>query len=585
LNRLSRVALAHFGSGAIRAAELKHFLQTIGKISNRALSMCAGLAAFVFTLFAFLMLREVNEQIVASLTIGVFALLVVWVASEKPNSRQARAMAALIERLLAVKKGDLNSPAPSILHDRMPALASALEGLFDQVRANIDTVHQLAMYDSVTSLPNRVHFKREAERLLQAGTYESKLALLFMDLDGFKEVNDRLGHAHGDKILLKVAGRLRDAVEAEIKDGSVSDPLIARLAGDEFTLLLPGVTDPAIAERIARRAISELAEPIEVGVHQVSIGASVGVALSPEHGCELAALMKAADIAMYHAKASGRSRVCTYREALGASHEQRERAESLLRTALGRRDFELAYRPQLCARTGDVVAAEALLRWHGSEGVELLPETFADMAEQCGLLFDVGEWMVETITPALQRWRYAGMTPRLACQISPRLAESAAFFSAFREALGRTGPSPWPLELLICEAGAMRCSDGTLAELAALRSDGVSITLDCFGARNSRLSRLREMPLDRVKLDAVLTADLDKSETARGVVSAVIHLVHSMGCDAVADGIDRKEQLEVARSIGCDAVQGEAVGAVMSEADFIRWMRARAAPKPLAQAG
>ena len=304
------------------------------RFGNVLTSLCAGLASFLFTLVAFLMLREISEQIMASVTMGLFALSIVWLAYEKPNSAQARAVAALIERLLAVRSGDLTSPAPPALQREMPALAAAVDGLFEQVRSNIDNVSAMALYDPVTSLPNRVHFRREADRMIHDERGEQGVALLFIDLDGFKEVNDSLGHAAGDQVLAMVANRLRGVAKAEAKSGSLSQPLLARLAGDEFTMLFPDIADVPEAERIARHALNALTIEYENSDQIIDMGASIGVALCPQHGTELTALMKAADIAMYHAKASGRSQYCIYHAGLGAAFARKAQTERVLRAAL-----------------------------------------------------------------------------------------------------------------------------------------------------------------------------------------------------------------------------------------------------------
>ena len=196
---------------AIGAAALEKAVRILGKVSNVVLSACAGISSFLFTLLACLLLRELDEQLVASAVIGLFALLIVWIASEKPNSQQARATSALIDRLMAVGTGDLSSPTPAILREQMPTLAAAVEGLFRQVQSNIENVHAMAMYDPITSLPNRLHFRREAERILKAAGGNERLALLFIDLDGFKEVNDNLGHAQGDQTLAQVGSHPRRA--------------------------------------------------------------------------------------------------------------------------------------------------------------------------------------------------------------------------------------------------------------------------------------------------------------------------------------------------------------------------------------
>jgi diguanylate cyclase (GGDEF)-like protein len=288
--------------------------RAVGRISNRLLSLCAGLAACGLTLVGFLLLGTLDQQVVASLFIGLFALAVVRLAAERPNSAQCQAMAALRERLLAVGHGDLVSPAPEKLRLEVPAVAAAIEALFEQVRSTLDDAHALAMYDPVTALPNRIHFRREAERLLKARKPSEGAALLFIDLDGFKEVNDRFGHAHGDQVLIMVANRLRVVVKAETDPESLSPPILARLAGDEFTMLLPGVGTADEAQRIAGRALAALAEPFRHADRVSRLGGSIGIALSPDHGDELTELMKAADLAMYEAKATGRSRACVFGE-------------------------------------------------------------------------------------------------------------------------------------------------------------------------------------------------------------------------------------------------------------------------------
>lgn len=283
-----------------------------GKISNRLLSMVAGAAAFALTLLGFLLLGTIDQQVVASLFIGLFALAVVRLAAERPNSGQARAMAALRERLLAVGHGDLASPAPEALRREVPALAAAVDALFEQVRSTLDDAHALAMYDPVTALPNRIHFRREADRILRARRPNEGAALLFIDLDGFKEVNDCFGHAHGDQVLVMVANRLRAVVKGETDPGSASPPILARLAGDEFTMMLPGVAVAAEAQRVANRALEALAESMRHGGRVSRLTGSIGIALSPQHGTNLTDLMSAADLAMYEAKARGRSRACLY---------------------------------------------------------------------------------------------------------------------------------------------------------------------------------------------------------------------------------------------------------------------------------
>ena len=546
--------------------------EKLEKISNFLVSLAAGFASFVFTLVAVLVLTDLNEKVAASLIMGLFALLIVWVASEQPNSSQARAVSALIKRLLAVGTGDLTTPTPSAVRREMPALAAAVDNLFEQVRSNLDNVHAIALYDPVTSLPNRVHFKREAERVLRAREWDDNVALLFIDLDGFKEVNDSLGHAKGDQVLAMVANRLRIVVKAETSEDSLTPPLLARLAGDEFTLLFPCVHEAAEAERIAQGALAALCEPFEIGGQTIDMGASIGVALSPRHGTDLAALMKAADIAMYHAKESGRSQACMFHARMAAAFEEKVQTEKALREALAHGEFELAYQPQLNARSGAVVAGEALIRWnHPFDGLRL-PDSFIGIAEESSLIVDIGDWVIDGVAATAARWHARGMAQRLSFNVSPKQIERADFFLRLRAAAARHQTPLSMLELEITETLAMQCGDRVIAELAALRAEGLSVAIDDFGSGYSNLARLKDMPLDRVKLDRSLTADVDRSDGALAIVTAVIHLIHGVGCEVVGEGVERREQLDLLRAVGCDVVQGFAFSEALAETEFLNWV-------------
>lgn len=544
----------------------------VGRLSNGVLSVCAGVSAFVLTLVAFLLLEEFDEQLVAALSIGLFALLVVWVASEKPNSRQARAIAALVDRILAVGTGDLSSPAPKVLREEMPALASAVDGLFKQVRSNIENVHAMAMYDPVTSLPNRVHFRREVERILRSRPVNDPLALLFVDLDGFKEVNDSLGHAKGDEVLTEVAQRLRAVVKEESDAGTVLHPVIARLAGDEFTLLLPSLREASEADRIARELLIALHRPYELGDQHIDLGASIGIASWPNHGIDLASLMRSADLAMYHAKASGRGRVCVFDPALAAASDERASLERALREAVAARQFQLAFLPQLSARSTEIVAAEALVRWNHPVLGRKLADFFIGIAEESSLIVDIGDWVAEEAARTLARWQSVGLGQRLSINISPRQLDRADFFDRMRATFARAGAPLELLELEFTETLAMQCSEEIVREMAAIRAAGVSIAIDDFGVGYSNLARMKDMPIDRVKLASSLTRDVDTAESARTIVAAVVHLVHGLGAEVVAKGVERTGQYDVLRAVGCDLVQGYAFAEPMSEPAFVRWV-------------
>jgi diguanylate cyclase (GGDEF)-like protein len=553
------------------------------KISGRMLSVIAGGAAFALTLLGFLLLGSLNQQVAASLVIGLFALCIVRMAAERPNRDQTRAVAALIDRLLAVRRGDLTSPAPPALKQAMPELGLAVDGLFEQVRSTLDDVHALAMYDPVTSLPNRIHFRREAEQMLRATRADGSAALLFIDLDGFKEVNDWLGHAQGDQVLALVAQRLRIVVQTEADPG-VSPPLVARLAGDEFTILLPQVGGREEAERVAAAVVRALSEPFASGEHASYLGASIGIALVPEHGEDLTQLMKAADVAMYHAKASGRSRTCVYDAALARASAERAKSDAALRSAIARGELDLVYQPQLCLRTGAIVGAEAVVRWNHPTGERWLPDDLGTLCHERALALEIGDWTLATAMAALARWRRDGLSQRLVVPLRRQQLQRGDAFERLRGLLLTGAVAAGDVEVEISSSLLADCDARMLRGLDALRRDGVRLCIGGFGEGNASLVRIASFAADRVKLDPSLIADIASSPRARAVATSLVHLIHGLGCSAVAVAADRQEQLEVLRAVGCDEVQGFLGAEAMAEAAFVRWALGQDCARSLARA-
>ena len=546
---------------------------TAQKFSNALLSGAAGVASFVFSLCAFLYITNLNDQIIASIVAGAFCLLICYIASERPNSESARALTALGDRLLAVEDGDLVSPPPAIVRQNMPKLAAAVDTLFAEVRASIENAQALGMYDPVTSLPNRLHFRSEADKLLGGAAAGSSCAMLFVDLDRFKMVNDSLGHARGDQLLIMVANRLRVVVTAEVAEGPGKRPLLARLAGDEFTLFFPEITSVSDVERVARRIALAISEPFELYGHSVDIGASIGVAISPDHGSSIESLMRAADIAMYRAKALGGGQHCLFNDELAADHQRKIDTEKALTEAVQRGEFVLAYQPQLSLVTGELVGTEALLRWnHPRDGLRL-PGSFIPVAESTGLISEIGDWVIGEISATLGNWHRDGFDRRVAFNVSPRQLDRVDFFSRLRHALADSGVPLSMVELEFTETAAMRASEAVVAEIAALRADGVRISIDDFGTGYSNLSRLRTLPLDRVKLDPSLIADIEQSERARVIVQAVIQLIKGVECEIVAEAVETSAQADILRAMGCHTIQGFVFAEPMFEDEYLGWTR------------
>ncbi|OHT19208.1 putative bifunctional diguanylate cyclase/phosphodiesterase [Edaphosphingomonas haloaromaticamans] len=542
-----------------------------------AFALSAGAVVFILALFAGTSGSVSQREIVGALLVAIVCGAMSWASAERAIAGVAEGVDVLALRIRAAAEGDLISPTPERVRETLPELAEAMDRLFGQVRANFDSVHALAMFDPVTQLANRVNFRRMAEQLLARRAPGQIAALLFIDLDRFKFVNDSMGHACGDEVLAMVGGRLHQVAARARQDmdaHGADAPAIGRLAGDEFTLLFPMVRDAGHAERLARRALHVLSEPFVVAGQAVDVGASIGLAIAPDHGTDLVSLMRAADIAMYHAKAQGRRQVQRFNMVLNDAAEERLRLERDLRRAIEGGEFELAFQPQM-RMSGEVVAVEGLLRWrHPEDGLQM-PGRFIQAAEDGGLIREIGDWVLDRALKSLAGWRGAGLGQRIAINISPRQMAQPGFFDRLRSLIAESGAPAEGLEIEITETLAMQGSDAVLAGLRDLRADGVAIAIDDFGTGYSNLARLKDMPIDRVKLDRTLIRDIADSADARTLVHSVVALVHGLGFQAVAEGVENQGQMDVLRAIGCDAVQGYAVARPMDEAAFLAWLAGR----------
>jgi predicted signal transduction protein with EAL and GGDEF domain len=314
-----------------------------------------------------------------------------------------------------------------------------------------------------------------------------------------------------------------------------------------------------------------ISEPFELCSHSVDIGASIGIAVCPEHGTSIEALMRAADIAMYRAKASGGGQHCLFDGELAAEHQQKIETEKALSEAVLRDEFVLAFQPQMSLVTGELAGAEALLRWnHPRDGLRL-PGTFIPVAERTGLVAEIGEWVIGEVATTVANWRRDGFDGRLAFNISPRQVERPDFFAKLRQAFGDADVPLSLIELEFTESAAMEVSAPVLEEIAALRNDGAYITIDDFGTGYSNLARLRAMPLDRVKLDPSLISDIEVNEKARVIVQAVIQLIKGVECEIVAEAVETVAQADMLRAMGCDTVQGYVFAPPMMEEKFLAW--------------
>ena len=543
-------------------------------LKSRAAAFACAAGALVFILSLVLGYTPGQEddllQIGRSLIIAILCGTMSWASACRTIATTATAIDAATDRLLSAAHGDLQSPVPGDIRAELPDLSVAMESLFSQVRTNLDHVQALALFDQVTGLANRISFCRQVERhLAERDDNEGMAALFFIDLDGFKNVNDTLGHAAGDQLLARVAGRLREVVMAQVSGGT-GDAVIGRLAGDEFTMFFPTLPGTSAAARIARAIQFALGERFDLGSQHVDLGASIGIACYPDHGDTLATLLRAADIAMYHAKHEGRGRAEMYTAELALEAADRAELERDLLLALQRDEFLLEFQPQIESSSGRAVAAEALVRWaHPDRDDIIMPGAFVPVAEESGTIVALGDWVMSRVCETAARWASNGIDQRIAINISTRELAQADFFLRLRHSIAKHQAPPAMLELEITESLAMDMEPRVLEQLRALRQDGVRVAIDDFGTGYSNLSRLKELPVDRVKIDRSLVRDIATSAEARTICSAVVGLIQGLGMEVVVEGIENQAQMDVLRVIGCTLFQGYHLARPTGEQDYL----------------
>jgi diguanylate cyclase (GGDEF)-like protein len=424
----------------------------------------------------------------------------------------------------------------------------------------------LARHDSLTKLPNRVLFSETLHDACE-NCDKTGIALLCLDLDNFKIVNDTLGHATGDALLVAVAERLRGCIR--------EFDMATRLGGDEFAAIL--VTDkPDEAQVVANRIIERIARPFHFDGKTVQIGASIGVAMAPRDGKDPGRLMKNADLALYRAKADGRGIVIFYNPKMDELVREQRSLQSALHHALEHREFRLEYQPVIDLATGRVVGAEALIRWQHPERGMLLPSAFIPLAEDGKLIHEIGEWVLQEATTTAAGWP---APVAVAVNISPLQFHDPSLLASVRNALASSGLEPRRLELEIVESVVLGTDPAVEHTLQGLREQGVRIALDDFGTGYSSLSYLRRFPVDKIKIDQSFIRDLGESLDARAIISAITGLAQRMNMVVTAEGVESSEQAALLAAFGCTQAQGYLFHRPMPPEDFRRLLTENA-PHP-----
>ncbi|TCJ11666.1 EAL domain-containing protein [Parasulfuritortus cantonensis] len=427
-------------------------------------------------------------------------------------------------------------------------------GVFSDISAVKQTeakLNFLAHHDPLTELPNRMLFNDRLEHAIQRAKRESaRLALLFIDLDQFKHVNDSLGHPIGDKLLCLVAQVLSASVRAEDS--------VARLGGDEFVVLLEGIADVDYASDVARKILAALIKPHRLDGHDLVVGASIGISAYPEDGGDAATLLRNADTAMYHSKAEGRNTFRYYSAELTRSARERLTLEGELRQAIERGEFELHYQPQVAVADGAIVGVEALVRWRHRVGGLISPARFIPLAEETGLIVPLGEWVLRTACAQFQAWRNdPSLSPfTLAVNLSPRQFRNKGLVQLVRAILEETGMPPRQLELEITEGAVMEQPEAARSTLLALKSLGIKLAIDDFGTGYSSLAYLRRFPINVLKIDQSFMRDIPNDVGASEIAATIIAMARNLNLKVLAEGVETGDQLAFLMARGCDYSQG-----------------------------
>ncbi len=454
-----------------------------------------------------------------------------------------------------------------------------------------DRIRHLANFDVLTGLPNRRQLIWRAERALEHGRrMNHQVALLMIDLDRFKVINDTLGHSAGDELLLEVAQRLRSCVRHsdQVTDASIESlgsrshrslEAVGRYGGDEFVALLPEVADERDAERVANRILDLMREPIFVGGQECFVTASVGIALYPRDGMSVVDLLRNSDVAMYSVKSTGRNSSSMYRPALAGQGREKLELESALHKAIERNELVLHYQPKVDVRGAKMVGAEALMRWRRN-GVLVPPGDFIPLAEETGLIVPLSEWAIREAARQARIWQdNFGFADSIAVNLPNRMFERTDLVEYIHNAVTTYGVPHHAIELEITETGLMKDLQNVIPSLHRLNEIGVEISIDDFGTGYSSLAYLTTLPISELKIDRSFVRDLGMTPQSSAVVTAIIALARSLGLRVIAEGVENLRQMEVLHRLGCGVMQGFLFSKPQPPEDIETWLQQSILPR------
>jgi diguanylate cyclase (GGDEF)-like protein len=420
---------------------------------------------------------------------------------------------------------------------------------------------RMAQYDELTGLPNRGLLLERLQLALKVAKQQgSRLGLIYLDLDRFKQINDTLGHQAGDLLLVQAAQRMTSCLRA--------GDTVARLSGDEFAILLPDLEHTTDAEIVGQKILQQLAAPFDLNGKVAYVSGSLGASIYPDHGSDPELLLSSADRAMYYAKATGRNEFHFFSNDMNSDETDQLEFDMLLRGALSRDEFFLLYQPKVDLLTGQICGFEALLRWrHPQHGV-VSPNAFIPQLEETGMIVIVGEWVLNCVAQQIVSWQAQGLrVPRVSINLSPRQLMASNLDAKLQAILAVTGIDPRLLEFEITESNLMHNPALITPILERFRSYGLSISIDDFGTGYSSLSYLKRFPLDTLKIDRTFISDLSPDSDDAAITWAIINLAHILKLKVVAEGVETSQQLDMLRARGCDEIQGFYFSAPVSADD------------------
>ncbi|WP_244552289.1 putative bifunctional diguanylate cyclase/phosphodiesterase [Allosphingosinicella indica] len=488
------------------------------------------------------------------LVTGLLGLLIVIAGSLRLAASISRPIAQLDDAAKRLETGD-RIQVPVTGQDEIGRLAESFNAMSRGIFEREDRIAHMAFNDSLTGLPNRVFFREQLDRRLRRAATGDGFAILCLDLDGFKDINDTMGHPFGDRVLCSVGALLAE---------TAPEAFVARLGGDEFALILPEGSDGEAARALGQKLVERMLRPVDVGDQQVLVGTSVGIALAPQDGDCADELIKNADLALYRAKHDGRGAYRFFEPDLDAQAQARRQLEIDLREALAEGQFHLHFQPIYAASGDRIVCFETLLRWNHPVRGAVGPDVFIPVAEECGLIGRMGEWVLNEACRHARAWDPA---IRIAVNVSARQFRNPGLNASILQALANSGIDPKRLEIEITESIFLDDGGDTIAMLHSLRALGVRIALDDFGTGYSSLSYLRSFPFDKIKIDKSFVNDISRAADAEAIVHAILQLATALGMETTAEGVETQEQLDKLRSHGCDSIQGYLMSRPISAAE------------------